>query len=78
MASEDEIGDLGILGLFLVVVLFLFIIIAWVLIVLALINFIWRMINKSGKKTTSDYVWIFFGFFLLFVLLGGLGLFGLS
>ncbi len=75
MANTNNIENIGTLGIFAAIVLFLFILVIWFLVVIALINFIWKMTNKSGKKTTADYVWIVLAFFLLFILFGGPALF---
>ena len=56
-------------------VIFLFILVVWCLIVISLINLIWKTIDKPGNKTTADCVWIVLEFFLLFVLFGGLSVF---
>jgi hypothetical protein len=66
-----------ILLLILFIIIFLFFIIAWVLIVIAIINLIWKLISKPGKKSTADYIWIVLAFLVLIILLGGLGLCGL-
>ena len=71
----DNINDIGILGIFAMVVLFLFVFLIWFFVVISLINLIWKIINKPGKKTTADYLWIIFSFFLLFIFFGGFGLF---
>jgi hypothetical protein len=70
-----KVGDIFLLILLMIILLFM--VLAWFIVVLAVINLIWKLISKPGKKTTSDYVWIVLAFLLLIILLGGLGLCGL-